>query len=504
MQEASILLGYQVPSGEPVHVPLAHLVVTGITQRSGKSTTINALAIRSGRRVLAFATKPGENAFDGPPDPNIVHVYVTQNSNWQYVESLLQATMGERMRIERSFIITATKGAKTLYDVDENIQEMLRTSRRGFDTSILTNIHAYFEIVLPQIRKITKDGQALEFPTLKNGINVMDITKLKSEVQSLIIRSCLEHIIQNEQEIIVVIPELWKFCPEKRGNPVKSALSQLIRQGAVKGNYVWADSQDLASVSKEILKQVSIWCLGLQQEVNEVEHTLDQIPLPRKEKPQTEQIMRLKLGHFYLVTPTNVQHIYVQPAWMETEQAKAIATGQSSPDQKRRVITRSPIGYAIETALGIAHERGPQVVAVPAQIDERLEAVIKEPRDIENHIRDEFDKIRSRQPVNDPDVKIEADDIVVQITHREYPRKFSTDTALGKVMYVTCNDLHGGPASEVDISKELTEHGWNMKKNTLAPTLGNLVKNGDLVKESGRPSRWRTPKKVKLMFAESD
>ena len=71
-------------------------------------------------------------------------------------------------------------------------------------------------------------------------------------------------------------------------------------------------------------------------------------------------------------------------------------------------------------------------------------------------------------------------------------------------MYVTCNDLHGGPASEVDISKELTEHGWNMKKNTLAPTLGNLVKNGDLVKESGRPSRWRTPKKVKLVFAESD
>ena len=37
----SVRLGYEVPSGEPVDIPLHHVVVTGLTQLSGKTTEMS-------------------------------------------------------------------------------------------------------------------------------------------------------------------------------------------------------------------------------------------------------------------------------------------------------------------------------------------------------------------------------------------------------------------------------------------------------------------------------
>jgi hypothetical protein len=37
-----IHLGYEIGTGEPVSIPLQHLAVTGQTQRSGKTTALEA------------------------------------------------------------------------------------------------------------------------------------------------------------------------------------------------------------------------------------------------------------------------------------------------------------------------------------------------------------------------------------------------------------------------------------------------------------------------------
>ena len=50
MSESKILLGFEVSSGKPVYIPLHHMVITGMTQLSGKTTTIEALIHRSGLR----------------------------------------------------------------------------------------------------------------------------------------------------------------------------------------------------------------------------------------------------------------------------------------------------------------------------------------------------------------------------------------------------------------------------------------------------------------------
>jgi hypothetical protein len=50
-------------SGEPVEIPLRHMVVTGQTQEAGKTTTLEALIARSGVKAVAFVTKRGEGSF---------------------------------------------------------------------------------------------------------------------------------------------------------------------------------------------------------------------------------------------------------------------------------------------------------------------------------------------------------------------------------------------------------------------------------------------------------
>jgi len=42
-----ILLGFEVGSGESVFLPLHHLAIFGMTQLSGKTTTLEALISRS-------------------------------------------------------------------------------------------------------------------------------------------------------------------------------------------------------------------------------------------------------------------------------------------------------------------------------------------------------------------------------------------------------------------------------------------------------------------------
>ena len=69
--------------------------------------------------------------------------------------------------------------------------------------------------------------------------------------------------------------------PQSRNTPVKMAGEALIRKGAAAQNFMWLDSQDITGVDKRVLKQVGLWILGVQREVNEVEHTLSQMGVPR-------------------------------------------------------------------------------------------------------------------------------------------------------------------------------------------------------------------------------
>ncbi|MFQ6077510.1 MAG: hypothetical protein ACE5Z5_15505, partial [Candidatus Bathyarchaeia archaeon] len=324
-----ILLGYEVGTGEPVSMPLRHLVICGMTQLSGKTTTLEALIHRSELRAVAFKTKRGEVGFTSY---HTIPPYFVEKSDWQYVSSLLEATLRERMKFERSWIMKACKGAKNLKDVYENVRTLKENARRGsLAESVYTCLEEYLKLVLPQIERF-KFSDRLE---LEEGVNVMDLVDMSLEMRSLVIRSVMEHVIEELSNVIIIIPEAWEYIPQRRNNPVKVYAETFSRKGASVGNYLWVDSQDIAGIDKTPLRQCDVWILGRQKDAREVERTREEI---FKNTPSAEEIMTLPLGHFYACIGDEVKLVYVQPSWLAPDVARKVALGEIRPEDVKKPI----------------------------------------------------------------------------------------------------------------------------------------------------------------------
>jgi len=346
-----IRLGYEIGTGAAVDIPLDHTAVTGRTQQSGKTTTLEALVHRSKLRAVVFVTKKAEAGFR---DANPIPPHFADSADWQFVSSILEAMLSERVKFERSWIIDACKGADGLADVQENIRRKLHGVRAledvtrpygkrkkvkrewdvkpatGLSQGILTNLNAYLDIVIPQLMKLPYTA-TLE---LKPGLNVMDLSGYSSELQSLVIRSVLKWVYERERNTIVIIPEAWEFIPQNRRSPVLLAAEELIRKGAAAGNFVWLDSQDIAGVHKNVLRSVGVWILGVQREANEVKRTLNHIPRPA---PSATDLMMLGRGQFFACFKDKLHKVYVQPFWVGDVHARSIARGEEPVESAERI-----------------------------------------------------------------------------------------------------------------------------------------------------------------------
>ena len=314
-----VVLGYEVGAGRQVVIPLNHLAVTGQTQMAGKTTTLEALIARSGLRAVTFLTKRGESAFRGA---RRVDPYFREQADWQFVASILEASRGERLKFERAWIIRASRGARTLADVQHNVRKAMEKAK-GLSADVYLTLDAYLDVVVPEIARV-RWAERLE---LAAGVNAVDVTALTVEMQHLVIRSTLEWVLTREQHTVVVVPEAWKFIPQGRGTPVKLAAESFIRQAAALSNFLWLDSQDIGGIEKTILRSVPVWVLGVQRETNEVKRTLDNIPAGTA-KPNAADIATLELGQFYACWGKHVIKTYVQPQWLPAETAVAIAMGK--------------------------------------------------------------------------------------------------------------------------------------------------------------------------------
>lgn len=326
MVKNSIKLGYEVGTGKEVFIKNSHCIVTGLSQESGKTTTLEAMIKRSKKKAIIFKTKVGEKSF---LEGTIIPPYFQDQSDWQFIQGLIEATIKEKVGSSaRSKIIQLSKqtdGSSLLTfkkKVDERLLEKIGVSEKD----ILINLQAYLEIVLPKLQSINF-SKTLD---LTDGMNIIDLERFSRdpEVQSLIIKSVLEEVLHNHKNVIVVIPESWKFIPQNRGNPCKESMMSFIKQGATNENFIWIDSQDMSDVDKSPLKQISTWILGYQSEINEVKHTINQIPLSKNLKPKPEEIQSLGKGIFYLATREFTKKVYVQPFWLDDERAKKIAMGE--------------------------------------------------------------------------------------------------------------------------------------------------------------------------------
>lgn len=270
MKKPTVHLGFSVGAGEPVAVPIGHMAVTGMTQAAGKTTTLEALVERSGLRAVTFITKRGEGSF---ANGRRIPPFFRERADWVFVASLIDATLGEKNKLLRSWLMKVCRGTHTLAEVQRNVKEA-QTKARGFAESIYTEIDGYLDLVVPQLAQLPPPSRIVIYP----GLNVVDLSPYSTELQALVIKSFLEHIYEHEQDVITVIPEAWEFLPEGRGSPVKREAETLIRKGAALRNYVWLDSQDLAGVWKLAVRACPVYLIGVQREANEIKRTLENIP----------------------------------------------------------------------------------------------------------------------------------------------------------------------------------------------------------------------------------
>lgn len=432
MTESKIKLGYELGSGEPVYLHPSHMIVTGLTQKAGKTTTLESLIKRSGKKAIVFRTKIGEKSF---LQGTIIPPFFRDRSDWQFIQGLVEATIREKLRtFERAKIIQLCKesGGNHLLDFKKKVDERLAAPKiNSFEKDILTNIQAYLEIVLPKLQTI-RFSEELQ---LAEGLNIIDLERFSrdSEVQSLILRSVVEEVLYKFQDVIIVIPEAWKFIPQDRGNPCKLIIEEFIRQGATNGNYIWIDSQDMTGVDKTPLKQVTEWILGYQSEINEVKHTLDQIPLPKSIRPKPEDIMSLGTGIFYLATRDRTIKCYVQPFWLDDDRAQRIALGE---------IKITEIDAPLSPILQVASSpQPPQLINPGAELQETVRKLGRELTEISTGFLNKLALIQSQVDTLNADLNA---------LRQAAPREIDEDVLIRKIVL----KFSTTPAASPAIDKE--------------------------------------------------
>jgi len=335
-----ILIGFEVGTGEAVHIDPDHMLVTGLTQQTGKTTTLNALIYRSGRRAVAFRTKRGEIDMDVARQLQPFYKEPRRRGrqiDWMYVKELLGATLERSMDWHEEWIMRSCEGATSLSEVYANIKTLQEESRRAFDQGQYLRLEKYFEIILPQLEQRT---WATTLPLVK-GVNLMDLEALSFEMQCLVIERTIDHVLAKMKDIIVVLPEARKFIPLMRKTPVTGTAVRMAAEGAVLDLDLWVDSQTYSSVNNEVRKQCGTQIHGFQTDNNEANTVRDLLG----KRWRSEFVKGLRLGHFLVKTKDKRhKHVYVLPAGVPEEMGRKVACGKTRPEAVAEYMTKMKDG----------------------------------------------------------------------------------------------------------------------------------------------------------------
>jgi hypothetical protein len=410
---------YQVPSGEPVEIPLRNLAVFGVTRDSGKTTFIESAVDASKLKAITFRTKRGEIGFEGAHQ---LPIFFDERglTHWKAFEGLMSATLEEKVQREpgiRGAIIRVCmrpKQAETLEEVHERVKAHMKEKMGGFERDVFDKLDAYLNEVLPQIKQL-RPRFTDKLDLQESGVYVEDLVGISDEVQCLLIASVMRKCYEEGSGIIVVFPEAWKFLPQDRGSPVKWVIEKYVREMGAVESYLWMDTQDLRGVDKKHLRSIDTRLFGRQPDPHEIEELLKALPLPRGAKPSPEQIMTLKLGHFYAKLRDNVELVYVRPRWLPEDVAIQVAKGLLAPDGKEveRYKPRAPVHTSIHTSV-VTNEANSQVLEVNDEVYKEMYEKEKAAREEETHKREELEKEFARQVerISDQKADVKLNDFV--------------------------------------------------------------------------------------------
>jgi len=519
MSENSVLLGFEIGTGKPVYIPMHHLAVFGMTQLSGKTTTLEALISRANYRAIAFIVKRGETGFT---NYKLIPPYYKPRADWQFVEGLVNVALGEKVKYEpgmRYGIIKVCKGRTNLREIQQAARQMASKTKSRFMQSVYEKLAEYLDLVIPELEKWTFSDK-LE---LHEGVNVMDLSEMPMEIQHLVISSTIEYAFRNLDHVIVIIPEAWETLPQGKMTAVKWVAQQFIRKGAAIGNYLWLDSQDIGGIDKTPLRQCDIWLMGRMKEAHEVERVIKQL---LGAKIKREEIQTLPLGHFYAVFGNKVKKVYVLPSGVPEEIGVKVAKGELSPEYVRDHFLK-PRLEEVDTDLVYKEKweeekrkreelekRVKEIERINKGLSERIEELekinkslaekankrlekYKKDHELVENLRNILSRLVSpigietkvTQRAEVPsEVKVVTEQPTLTVEIRRKPLTLSSDDLVGRVAIIYADGFFDEQEKTVSqVQKEMIRRGWS-KDPRLANALNQLCLWGYLRKR--RTDRW--------------
>lgn len=520
-----ILVGYEIGTGAPVKIPLRNLAVTGQTQESGKTTTLEALVDRSGVNALTFITKRGEGSFG---DGRRITPYFRDRADWQFVDALLEAALGEKNKFLRQFLIPICRNTKTLKQVQHAVRGGLKKAK-GVKEGALVQLDAYLDLIVPEIERANLADRL----DLQPRLNVMDVSDFTTPMQMLFVQSALDWINAKEKNTIVVIPEAWEFIPEGKGSPVKDSAITLVRKGSGIGNRIWVDSQDMAGVDKVILRGTPIWIIGVQREANEIKRNLANIPASVK-KPKAADVAMLARGEFFVCWGAHCIKTYVQPKWLSIPLAIARAVEPDihieAPAKQERAVTEDEAKAMREENLELKTQNAglkAQVASLTQQVQELGERTARftaaAPAPIPQHKTTGLAvpvgpqaSAPNQLPMDTTSIlaelrrQIEADPVLmkllmsrpeIEVTVKREIVKMDASTQPGMLAFFVSEGFFDEARSTSDAVAELKRRGQPVHPANVSRDLGNLAKKGFLFREEGNTFRAVPGMKINIVEA---
>jgi hypothetical protein len=428
-----------------------------------------------------------------------------------------------------------------LREIQKAAQYMAKESRREFMKSVFEKLAAYLEIVVPELERWRFSGK-LE---LSEGVNVMDLSEMRTETQHLVIASTIEYVFQNLDHVVVIIPEAWETLPQTKMTPVKWVAQQFIRKGAAIGNYLWVDSQDIGSIDKAPLRQCDNWLMGRMKEAHEVERILKQL---LGMKVPAEEIQTLPLGHFYAVVGNNVHKVYVLPVGVPEDIGRKVAQGQLTPEYVRDVYLKPRLVEVgdemfrelyeqekkkreeLEKQLQEMKEKHEKELQISKVLEKEVLRLKEENEKLQNELselkplsekasslEEELKKLDALKALREAFIKafgiptappgfepaqvdLEHKGLVVNVHHAgDKVVKASTDSVVGQILFCAATYFRDKEFAFGELNEKMLEHGWNVKPGTLSAKLSLLSSEGKLIKTD---KGYRLPSLVKFEVKE--
>ena len=297
-------------------IPVFHSFLSGITQL-GKTTALKRMIHEAQQQgytmiVIDVKKKPQEKA-DFEDMGNYMPTFVRESARMGVdplgLKGLLESASKLRLNFQFPELIKVCEGSKSLRDVLSKID--LTLDRARIHPIQRDKLEVLKFLLQGLVEELSHVEPSREMNFVPGEINVMNVSGFSDGFKQMVVKSVAEEVREKYTGVIVVFDEAHIQLPQQYSSASKHACTKLIKEGAGSRQFVWLADQTVTEVDKDVLKQCEVWLLGRQRELNEAKRALNQLPF--KQGISMQDIMRLKVGDFFVATSEYVKKVHVEP-----------------------------------------------------------------------------------------------------------------------------------------------------------------------------------------------